>query len=116
MTPRWRLYRNERGNWSVRHSLRVECESYPSWQIAVSALVSSVSRWAIDSVLHRAAEAPGECEGVEACLITGATLRQKRTRILDAAHRRGLSVQTWAEKEDDPRDTTIYVQVKGKRA
>lgn len=89
-------------------------ERRPTFAAALQYVREALSRAAIEDVLARAldVEDPGEYECVRACLILGTDLEAKRRRIYDAGRFKGLRIRTEVEGEDDPRETTIHIQVR----
>lgn len=113
--PRWSNTGTPGGKWIVRQSDLVTPRYHSTWTAAVMSVRAQIGRWAIADVFRRAKEAPGEYEGVLACLIDAPGLQRKRRRIYETAAYHRLPITTAIEEESDPRDTTIYVKVKGRR-
>jgi hypothetical protein len=112
--PRWTIRRATQGKWGVACSINGERPRFRTWPRALDFVNRQISRWAVSDVLARAAEVPGEYEGVPAMLIDAPTLARACLKIREVGAYRHLSVSVAVEEEDDPRDTTIYVSVRPK--
>jgi hypothetical protein len=118
---RWRIRRNSvrkprpQRLWvvdAIRTGMPTWQTAFPTWEKALRYTQEAISRAAVEDVLERAIAVPGEFEAVEACLIFGHDLENKRMRIYDAGRFRGLRVRTEVEEESDTRDTLILISVR----
>lgn len=114
--PRFLLHRTPNSHqWAVHRSDKRYRHCFPDWRRAVAYLDGMLSRHAITNLLDRAEAVPGEYEGLAACRIIGDSIENKRKRIADVAHYRGLAMHLEIEEEDDPHDTTFYIRVEKKK-
>jgi hypothetical protein len=114
MRPRWRLYRNSVGRWTVAQSTLLHRPGFDRWTAALTYMLGQMSRWGISDALDRAVAAYPEVEPLPACLIDCPDTVRKRRRIIETAKNRQLSVRIAIEEENNPRETTLYISAKRK--